>query len=42
METRGQDITTSVIVVAVKLTACETNEKWSKNEGSENRVLMIS
>ena len=33
METRGQDtfITTSVIVLAVTLTGCDINEKWSKN-----------
>ena len=44
MDIRGQDtfITTSVIVVAVKLTGCDTNEKWCKNEGSENRVPTIS
>ena len=43
MKTRGQDsfITTSVIVVAVKLTGHDTNEKWCKNEGSENRVPAI-
>ena len=44
METRGQDtlITTSVIFVAVKLTGCDTNEKWCQNEGSENKVPVIS
>ena len=33
MEIRGEDIfiTTNVIVVAVKLTGCDSNEKWSKN-----------
>ena len=43
METRDQDtfITTSVIVVVVKLTGCDTNGKWCKNEGSENRVPII-
>ena len=43
METRGQDtiiiITINVIPVAVKLTGCDTNGKWCKNEGSENRSL---
>ena len=40
METRGQDtfITSSVIVVAVKLNGCGT--KWCKND-SENKVLTI-
>ena len=39
METRGQDTrtTTSVIVVAAKLTVFDTNEKWCKNEGYEYR-----
>ena len=43
METRYEDtfITTSVIVVVVTLSRCDTNEKWCKNEGSENRVPTI-
>ena len=43
METRGQDTftTTSVIGVVVQLTGCYTNEKWCKNEGSDNKVPSI-
>ena len=43
METRRQDTftTTSDIVVAIKFTGCDTNEKWWKNEGSENRIPAI-
>ena len=43
METRGQNTfsTTSVIFVVVKLSGFDTNEKWCKNQGSENRIPAI-